>query len=119
MSKLQNNDTDNFIIQEKKIVYMHKDYNKSITNPLSNIRKNIHGTKQISQTLNALKWHIHDLAAASNSRKDATETLLDKSMSESSFVIHSSKEHLLCNRMKPFENICHNIEEGKSLTMYF
>jgi hypothetical protein len=41
--------------------------------------------------------HIHERAAASSSRKAATGALLDKSMSESSFCIHSSKVFLLCN----------------------
>jgi hypothetical protein len=61
-----------------------------------------------------VKWNIQDLAAASNSRKDATETLLDKSMSDSSFVIHCSKEYLLCNKTKSFKNIGHlNANEMK------
>lgn len=40
---------------------------------------------------------IHDLAAASNSRKHATGALLEKSISESTFAIQSSKEHLRCD----------------------
>lgn len=54
-----------------------------------------------------MERHIQALAAASSSRKDATEMLLDKSMSDSSFAIHSSKERLLCNKTKPFETIEH------------
>lgn len=42
---------------------------------------------------------IPDLAAASSSRKDATTTLLANSISDNSFVIHSSREHLLCNKV--------------------
>jgi len=42
--------------------------------------------------------HIQNLAAASSSRNDATAAHLDTSMSDSSFVIHSSKEHLLCSK---------------------
>lgn len=39
--------------------------------------------------------------------KNATAMLRDESMSDSSFVIHYSKEHLLCNKIKSFKNISH------------
>lgn len=41
--------------------------------------------------------NIQDRAADSSSRKDATMMLLDISMSDSNFVIHSSNEQRLCN----------------------
>lgn len=41
---------------------------------------------------------LHDLAAASNSRKHATGALLETSISESTRAIQSSKKHLRCDR---------------------
>lgn len=46
------------------------------------------------------KNHIQDLAAASSSKNDATAAHLDISMSDNSLVIHSSKERLLCSKIK-------------------
>ena len=63
------------------------------------------GGKKFNSALQAIKSYIHDLAAASNSRKDATITLLDTSISDSSFVIHSSKEHRLCTKNKVFKQL--------------
>ena len=53
----------------------------------------------------AVEMYIQNLAAASSSKKDATATLLAISISDRSFIIHSSKEHLLCNKSKSFKNI--------------
>ena len=55
--------------------------------------------------------NVQDLAAASSSRKDATATLLDISMSDRSFVNHSSKERLLCNKIKPVKNNSYSLTD--------
>lgn len=47
---------------------------------------------------------LHDLAAASNSRKHATGALLETSISESTRAIQSSKRHLRCDRSEKLSN---------------
>lgn len=83
----------------KKVIIFIKKYFYSPRHPLCL------KSKKVYSAFNVLKSHIQDLAAASSSRKDATATLLDISISDSSFVIHSSKEHLLCNNTNLSKNI--------------
>lgn len=55
---------------------------------------------EILNSLHRADSHIHALAAPSSSRKEATTTLLDISISQSNFVTHSSNERLRCDQTK-------------------
>jgi hypothetical protein len=64
----------------------------------------MHNQEKVS-SIEYVKRNIHERAAASSSRKAATGALLDNSMSESSFCIHSSKAFLLSSRSTLLEFI--------------